>query len=77
MRDGEETSADWDQEKLEDVIDKKHGKEKSKPTTEIVSCFNTLLLFCVLESICCKYINFSLPRDKCKHFYMCAWRLTN
>ncbi|KAK4292105.1 hypothetical protein Pmani_035104 [Petrolisthes manimaculis] len=36
MRDGEETSADWDQEKLEEVIDKKHATEKSKPTTEIV-----------------------------------------
>ena len=35
----------WDQNKLEEVIEKKHGeKEKSMPKTEIVSrTFNQLL----------------------------------
>ncbi|XP_068246203.1 zinc finger CCCH domain-containing protein 15 [Palaemon carinicauda] len=36
VRDCEETSADWDEEKLAEVVEKKHGKEKNKPTTDIV-----------------------------------------
>lgn len=27
----------WDQQKLEEVVNKKHGSEKAKPKTEIVS----------------------------------------
>ncbi|XP_066958801.1 zinc finger CCCH domain-containing protein 15 homolog [Macrobrachium rosenbergii] len=36
VRDCDETSADWDEEKLADVVEKKHGKEKNRPTTDIV-----------------------------------------
>ncbi|XP_071523738.1 zinc finger CCCH domain-containing protein 15 homolog [Panulirus ornatus] len=36
VRDKDETSADWDEATLLDVVEKKHGKEKSRPTTEIV-----------------------------------------
>ncbi|XP_050698240.1 zinc finger CCCH domain-containing protein 15 homolog [Eriocheir sinensis] len=36
MRDGDETSADWDEQTLMEVVEKKHGKEKSQPTTDIV-----------------------------------------
>ena len=33
-----ETMEDWDQDKLEEVVKKKHGEaEKKKPKTEIVS----------------------------------------
>ena len=35
-----DTMDKWDQSKLEEVIEKKHGeKEKSMPKTEIVCCF--------------------------------------
>ena len=34
----EETMADWDENKLEEVVNKKHGEsEKAKPKTSIVS----------------------------------------
>ena len=34
-----DTMDKWDQNKLEEVIEKKHGeKEKTTPKTEIVSC---------------------------------------
>ncbi|XP_042235542.1 zinc finger CCCH domain-containing protein 15 homolog [Homarus americanus] len=36
VRDKDETSADWDEATLLDVVEKKHGKEKLKPSTEIV-----------------------------------------
>ncbi|KAK8750722.1 hypothetical protein OTU49_014973 [Cherax quadricarinatus] len=36
VRDKDETSADWDEATLLDVVEKKHGMEKSKPSTEIV-----------------------------------------
>lgn len=36
MRD-DETSADWDEAMLQEVVEKKHGKEKTHPTTDIVS----------------------------------------
>ncbi|XP_045598584.2 zinc finger CCCH domain-containing protein 15 homolog [Procambarus clarkii] len=39
VRDREETSADWDEATLLDVVEQKHGKEKSKPSTEIVCRF--------------------------------------
>lgn len=35
MRD-DETSADWDEAMLQEVVEKKHGKEKTHPTTDIV-----------------------------------------
>lgn len=41
MRDDDEkekdTMEDWTEEKLLEVIEKKHGQEKKKPTTDIVS----------------------------------------
>lgn len=37
---------DWDQEKLEEVVDKKHGESnKAKPKTSIVCIFFKILLF--------------------------------
>uniref|UniRef100_A0A1B0CHR7 Zinc finger CCCH domain-containing protein 15 n=1 Tax=Lutzomyia longipalpis TaxID=7200 RepID=A0A1B0CHR7_LUTLO len=39
MRDdmeGEETMENWNEEKLKEVVDKKHGKEKRMPTTDII-----------------------------------------
>lgn len=37
MRDGEEeTMENWDDNKLREVVDTKHGKEKRMPTTDIV-----------------------------------------
>lgn len=36
--DGEEDNMEnWNEEKLQQVIDQKHGKEKRMPTTDIVS----------------------------------------
>lgn len=37
MRDDEDTMENWNDEKLREVVDKKHGTEKRLPTTEIVS----------------------------------------
>lgn len=38
MRDNEEdTMENWDEDKLKDVIEKKHGKSGKMPTTDIVS----------------------------------------
>lgn len=41
MRDDEEgdTMENWNEEKLKEVVEKKHGKEKRMPTTDIVSGF--------------------------------------
>lgn len=38
MRDGDEndTMDNWNDEKLKEVVEKKHGKEKRMPTTDIV-----------------------------------------
>ncbi|XP_076039510.1 zinc finger CCCH domain-containing protein 15 homolog [Oratosquilla oratoria] len=37
--DSKETSEDWDEEKLKDVVEMKHGKENRKPSTDIVCKF--------------------------------------
>lgn len=34
--DPEETMENWDEAKLQEVIEKKHGKDKKMPTTDIV-----------------------------------------
>ena len=39
-----ETSEDWDADKLAEVVEKKHGKEKARPTTEIVSEKNNFFI---------------------------------
>lgn len=40
MRDDEnETMENWDEDKLKEVIEKKHGKSGKMPTTDIVSNF--------------------------------------
>lgn len=42
MRDDDDendTMDDWTDEKLQEVVDKKHGKEKAMPKTDIVSVF--------------------------------------
>lgn len=35
--DTEDTMENWDEAKLQEVIEKKHGKDKRMPTTDIVS----------------------------------------
>lgn len=49
MRDGEgdenDTMDNWNDEKLKEVVEKKHGKEKRMPTTDIVSDSTCLLCF--------------------------------
>ena len=40
----EENMDDWDESKLEEVISKKHGSEKSN-ATDIVSLFNCICQF--------------------------------
>lgn len=44
MRDDDEndTMENWNEEKLKEVVEKKHGKEKNRPTTDIV---RSLLIF--------------------------------
>lgn len=51
-----ETSADWDEAKLMDVVEKKHGKEKNKPTTDIV----------------CRYFLDAVESGKYGWFWECA-----
>lgn len=46
MRDDEDTMDNWDEEKLKEVVEKKHGEgDKQRPTTDIVSylSYNFLL----------------------------------
>lgn len=38
MRDDEDTMDNWDEDKLKEVVEKKHGEgDKQRPTTDIVS----------------------------------------
>lgn len=40
----EETMEDWDEDKLREVVEKKHGAaEKAMPKTDIVSCGNSAI----------------------------------
>lgn len=41
--DMEDTMENWDEAKLQEVIEKKHGKDKKMPTTDIV-CFNEFFI---------------------------------
>lgn len=48
LRDGEEndTMENWDEDKLKEVVDKKHGEtDKKHPSTDIVSNLNILILY--------------------------------
>ncbi|XP_071451632.1 zinc finger CCCH domain-containing protein 15 homolog [Hetaerina americana] len=36
MRDSEETMEDWDEEKLKEVVEKKHAEDDKRPTTDII-----------------------------------------
>jgi len=58
LRDGEEndTMENWDEDKLKEVVDKKHGEnDKKHPTTDIVSNLKMLLLvtYILMEYIFC------------------------
>lgn len=56
MRDDEEeTMENWNDDKLKDVIDKKHGKEKRMPTTDII----------------CKYFLDAVEKSKYGWFWEC------
>lgn len=50
MRDDEEESMDnWNEEKLKEVVEKKHGMAKNVPTTDIVNdSFITLLFYFII-----------------------------
>lgn len=43
MRDDDDTMDNWDEDKLKEVVEKKHGDDKSRPTTDIVR--NLLCIF--------------------------------
>lgn len=48
LRDGEEndTMENWDEDKLKEVVDKKHGEnDKKHPSTDIVCYLNILILY--------------------------------
>lgn len=44
MRDDDDNMENWNDEKLQEVVDKKHGKDKLRPTTEIVGFMRRVLL---------------------------------
>lgn len=40
MRDDDDNMDNWDEDKLKEVVEKKHGEgDKQRPTTDIVSFF--------------------------------------
>lgn len=43
----EDTMDKWDEDKLKEVVEKKHGSG-SRPTTDIVSCTNSWLAFIIV-----------------------------
>lgn len=54
MRDDEEeTMENWDEEKLKDVIEKKHGKSGKMPTTDIVSYLILQLFLLPMHFVFC------------------------
>ncbi|KAL5279343.1 ZC3H15 family protein [Megaselia abdita] len=53
--DGEDTMDSWDDAKLKDVVDQKHGKEKNRPTTDII----------------CKYFIEAVEKSKYGWFWEC------
>lgn len=64
MRDDEEdTMENWDEEKLKEVIEKKHGKAGKMPTTEIVCTMNNLLNCSFVEEVLKKVCPFRVFTD--------------
>lgn len=56
MRDGEDTMENWDEEKLKEVVEKKHGEQERKmPPTDII----------------CKYFIDALEKSKYGWFWQC------
>lgn len=53
--DEEDTMENWNEEKLKEVVDKKHGKEKRMPTTDII----------------CKYFLDAVEKNKYGWFWEC------
>lgn len=48
--DTDDTMENWDEAKLKEVIEKKHGdKDKKMPTTDIVRCYKEIF-FTIIES---------------------------
>lgn len=43
MRDDEDNMDSWNEEKLKEVVEKKHANSKNVPTTDIVSDKNILI----------------------------------
>lgn len=74
MRDDEEdTMENWDEEKLKEVIEKKHGKSGKMPTTEIVSLadlFTEYVLYWNIFQIC-KYFLEAVEKSKYGWFWQC------
>ncbi|XP_046397553.1 zinc finger CCCH domain-containing protein 15 homolog [Ischnura elegans] len=55
MRDSEETMEDWDEEKLKEVVEKKHAEFDKRPTTDII----------------CKYFIDAVEKSKYGWFWEC------
>lgn len=81
MRDGDEndTMENWDDEKLKEVVNKKHGEnDKKHPTTDIVTktSFNfylkalILLIYFILCQIC-KFFLEAVEKSKYGWFWSC------
>ncbi|XP_026327949.1 zinc finger CCCH domain-containing protein 15 homolog [Hyposmocoma kahamanoa] len=55
MRDDDDTMDNWDEDKLKEVVEKKHGDDKSRPTTDII----------------CKYFLEAVEKSKYGWFWEC------
>ncbi|KAJ8713696.1 hypothetical protein PYW07_014066 [Mythimna separata] len=55
MRDDEDTMDNWDEDKLKEVVEKKHGEDKQRPTTDII----------------CKHFLEAVERSKYGWFWEC------
>lgn len=77
MRDDEEeTMENWDEDKLKDVIEKKHGKTGKMPTTDIVSTksslnFKRILYLFFVKLQICKHFLEAVEKSKYGWFWQC------
>lgn len=63
MRDDEDTMDNWDEDKLKEVVEKKHGEgDKQRPTTDIVSDHQTWVFYhCIrirFSHLCCTVLDY-------------------
>lgn len=62
MRDEDENMENWDDEKLKEVVNQKHSKEKRMPTTDIVSKEKTKTNMELFHTACIYFFFFSFCR---------------